>query len=68
MKRKDGQIEMTRDEVEYLWSNQWGEMPEGLTLQKAAEAILLQYGPEGMMIALAERELRNATVCMCLDS
>ena len=56
MKRIGGEIELTREEVQYLWELEWGApMPEGLGLRSAAEACLLQYGAERMQLTLARR-------------
>lgn len=55
MRRVDGDIELTREEIEYLWELEWGApIPEVMTLQSAAEAVLLQYGSERMQICLNE--------------
>lgn len=53
MKREGGEIELTRDEVIYLWEKEWGApMPESLSLRSAAEAVLLVYGAERMQLCL----------------
>lgn len=53
MKRANGEIELTREEIIYLWEKEWGvPMPEDLGLRSAAEAVLLVYGVERMAICL----------------
>ncbi len=55
MERKNGQIELTEDEVSYLWEKIYGESPEGIVgPQAAAEAVLMVYGAERI-----EKELEN---------
>ena len=59
MRRSQGEIELTKDEVIYLWEKEWGcPMPDELGLQSAAEAVLLVYGAE-----MIERELHEKERC-----
>lgn len=51
--RKDGIIELNEDEVIYLWQKKYrAKMPSNLSLKKAAEAVLLEYGAERIEIEL----------------
>lgn len=53
MKRE---IELTGDEVIYLWEKVYeADYPEGLSLQKAAEAVLLTIGAHAMRKEIANR-------------
>jgi len=45
MKREDGMLELTRDEVIYLWQEAHGvPFPKNLEIGRAAEACLLTLG------------------------
>lgn len=56
MKRENGEIELTRDEVTKLWKRLYGETPEeaGVGLQTAAQAVLMTIGVERIQEALSE--------------
>lgn len=53
--RKDGIIELDEYEIRYLWEKRFNaKLPEELSLEDAAKAILAEYGGEQIEVVLRE--------------
>lgn len=56
MDSKDGVITISEEEVTYLWTSTFqAEIPASLDMTRAAEAVMLKLGPEGMQWSLQQR-------------